>query len=255
MEQPSDILGKKIFFLYPHSVIHDEMLDILIMNGYESYSIRDHRKALRLLEHFPGSIMFINIDEGLEEREWEEYIQNIQRNPKTKDSRLGILSYNTDKGLMQKYLMEIGVQCGYIHLKLGLQASTKIMLDALRANEAKGRRKFIRASCVDDATATMNYKSPDGITYYGKLLDISSSGIAAKIEKFGDFPPNSRLREVQLKLRGTLVLTDVILMGNRREDKTEWIFLFDPKMAQNHKLVIHRFIKQNLQKYIDQLDI
>jgi hypothetical protein len=255
MEQQSDILGKKIFFLYPHSVIHDEMLDILIMNGYESYAIRDHKRALRLLEHFPGSIMFVNIDEGLEERAWEEYIQEIQRNPKTRDSRLGILSYNTDKDLMQKYLMDIGVPCGYIHLKLGLQASAKIMLEALKANEAKGRRKFIRAFCEDDATALMNYKSPDGQTYYGKILDISSAGIAAKIDRFGDFPPNSRLREVQLKLRGTLVLTDVILMGNRRDDANEWIFLFDPKMPPNHKLVIHRFIKQNLQRYIDQLNV
>ncbi|MDR1625209.1 MAG: PilZ domain-containing protein [Spirochaetia bacterium] len=255
MEQQSNALGKKIFFLYPHSVIHDEMLDILIMNGYESYSVRDHKRAQRLLEYFPGSIMFVNIDEGLEERAWEEYIQGIQRGPKTKDSRLGILSYNTDKGLMQKYLMEIGVPCGYIHLKLGLQASAKIMLEALRANEAKGRRKFIRASCEDDSSATMNYKSPEGTTYYGKLLDISSAGIAARIDKFGDYQPNSKLREVQLKLRGTLVLTDVILMGNRRDDKAEWIFLFDPKMASNHKLVIHRYIKQSLQKYIDQLNI
>jgi hypothetical protein len=199
--------------------------------------------------------MFINIDEGLEEKKWAEYIRNIQQDPKTKDSRLGILSYNADKNLMQKYLMEIGVPCGYIQLKLGLQTSAKIMLEALRANEAKGRRKFIRASCEDDTTATMNYKSPEGPTYYGKLLDISSAGIAAKIEKFGDYPPNSKLREVQLKLRGTLVLTDVILIGNRRDDKNEWIFLFDPKMAQNHKLVIHRFIKQSLQRYIDQLDI
>jgi L-rhamnose mutarotase len=255
MEQQSDVSGKKIFFLYPHSVIHDEMLDILIMNGYESYSVRDHAKARRLLEYFPGSIMFVNIDEGLEEREWEKYIKDIQQDPKTADSRLGILSYNTDKDLMQKYLMEIGVPCGYIHLKLGLQASAKIMLEALRANEAKGRRKFIRASCEDDASATMNYKSPEGPTYYGKLLDISSAGIAAKIEKFGDYPPNSKLREVQLKLRGSLVLTDVILMGNRKDYKTEWIFLFDPKMSPNHKLVIHRFIKQSLQRYIDQLNI
>jgi L-rhamnose mutarotase len=255
MEQQSDLSGKKIFFLYPHSVIHDEMLDILIMNGYESYAIRDHKKARRILEYFPGSIMFVNIDEGLEEREWEKYIQDIQQDPKTKDSRLGILSYNTDKSLMQKYLMQIGVPCGYIHLKLGLQASTKIMLEALKANEAKGRRKFIRVSCNDDTSATMNYKNSDGVIYYGKLLDISSAGIAVRIENFADFPPNSKLRETQLKLRGTLVLTDVILMGNRRDDKNEWLFLFDPKMPQNHKLVIHRYIKQSLQRYIDQLDI
>ncbi|MDR1931440.1 MAG: PilZ domain-containing protein [Spirochaetales bacterium] len=255
MEQQSDSLGKKIFFLYPHSVIHDEMLDLLIMNGYESYALRDHARAVRLLEHFPGSIMFINIDEKMPEREWEAYIRKIQEGPKTQESRLGILSYNTDKDLMQKYLMDMAVPCGYIQLKLGMQASAKIMLDALRANEAKGRRKFIRVACEDDATATMNYKSPEGTLSYGKILDISSAGIAVKMDRFENHPPNSKLREVQLKLRGTLVLTDMILIGTRNDDKSEWIFLFDPKMQPNHKLVVHRFIKQSLQRYIDQLDI
>jgi hypothetical protein len=253
--ETQDSIGKKIFFLHPQSVIQDEMLDILIMSGYEAYILRDNKRARRLLERFSGSIMFINIDDGPPEKEWEAYIRELQENAKTKESRLGILSYNTDRALMQKYLMEMSVPCGYIQLKLGIQASTKIILDALKANEAKGRRKYIRASCEDDITATMNYKANDGSLYYGKLLDVSSAGIAVKIENFGNFPANSKLREVQLKLHGTLLLTDVILMGNRRDDADVWIFLFDPKMQQNQKLTIHRFIKQSLQRYIEQLDI
>jgi hypothetical protein len=253
MEQ-TDILGKKIFFLYPHSVIQEELLDILIMNGFECYTLQSHKRARRLLENFPGSIMFINIDEGLPEKEWEAYVRDIQGNPKTQESRLGILSYNTDRALMRKYLMDLAIPCGYIQLKLGIQASTKIILDALKANEAKGQRKFIRASCKDDITATINYKSPEGM-YYGKILDISSAGIAACMEKNGNFPPNSKLRDIQLKLRGSLLMTDAILMGSRKDNKDVWILLFDPKMQQEHKLLIHRFIKQNLQKYIDQLAI
>jgi hypothetical protein len=60
MEQQLDALGKKIFLLYPHSVIHDEMPDILIMAGYETYTVQDEKRARKLLEKFPGSIMFIN---------------------------------------------------------------------------------------------------------------------------------------------------------------------------------------------------
>ncbi|MDR0602133.1 MAG: PilZ domain-containing protein, partial [Treponema sp.] len=158
MEQ-SDILGKKVFLLYPHSVIHEEMLDILIMSGFETYTLRDHKRAAKLLEKFPDSIMFVNIDDGMPEREWETYIRDLQENPKTQGSRLGILSYNQDKALMEKYLMKLSVPCGYIQLKLGIQQSTKIILNALEANEARGRRKYIRAFCEDDHSATMNYKS------------------------------------------------------------------------------------------------
>jgi L-rhamnose mutarotase len=254
MEQQPDVQGKKIFLLYPHSVIHEEMLDFLIMAGYETYTLHDETRARKLLAKFPGSIIFINIDEGLKEKEWEAYIRDIMENPATKDSRLGIMSYNQDRDLMQKYLMEMAVPCGYIQLKLGLQESTKIILGALEANEARGRRKYIRADCREDINATMNYKGEDG-TWYGKLLDISSAGIAAQMEKSEDLPANSLLRNVQLKLRGGILMTDMILMGRRRDNPLVYILLFDPKMSKDNKLVIHRYIKFCLQKYIDALKV
>ena len=251
MEQ--NISGKKIFILYPHSVMKEDLLDFLIMSGFESYTLHDHKRALKLLEKFSDSIIFINIDEGMNEKDWEAYIKGIMEDPKTKDCRVGILSYNADKALMQKYLMEIAVPCGYIHLKLGIKESTKIMINALEANEARGRRKYIRAFCQDDINATANVKGNSGF-YYGKILDISAAGIAAKFEKFDDISANTKIREMQLKLRGGLVLTDATLMG-RREDNT-CIFLFDvARMNPDHVLIIHRFIKYTLQHYMDHLKI
>ncbi|MDR2181843.1 MAG: PilZ domain-containing protein [Treponema sp.] len=245
--------GRKIFILYPHSVIQDELLDFLIMAGFEAYVVHDHKRALALLKRFPCSIMFINIDQGLSEKEWEAYVRTIQEDPATKETRLGILSYNTDQKLMQKYLMDLAVPCGYIQLKLGVKASTKIMLSALEANEARGRRKYIRAMCEDDSNATVNLKGPASL-YYGKILDISAAGIAAHFDTFADFPPNTVLKEVQLKLRGSLVLTDATLAG-KRDDKV-WVLLFDnERMSPNHKLVIHHFIKYTLQRYMDNLKV
>jgi hypothetical protein len=247
--------GKKVFLLYPHSVIHEEMLDILIMNGFETYTLVDHKKALKILVLFPDSIMFINIDEGMPEKDWEVYIKDIQKNSVTSGTRLGIMSYNQDKALMEKYLMKIEVPCGYIQLKLGIQESTRIILAALQANEAKGRRKYIRAFCEDDNYATMNYKDSE-VFFQGKLLDISSAGIAARIPKFPDLPPNSLLRNIQLKLRGALVMTDAVLMGKRQDDKDVWILIFAPsKLTSESKLVIHHYIKQCLQRYIDLLKL
>lgn len=250
----ANLAGKKIFLLRPHSVIREEMLDVLIMAGYETYTVIDEKKARKLLIKFPGSIMFINIDEGLKESEWEAYIREIQENPATKESRLGIMSYNQDRVLMEKYLMEIAIPCGYIQLKLGLQESTKIILAALDANEARGQRKFIRAVCEDDINATMNFKGDRGM-HYGKILDISSAGIAAKVEKFEALPPNSVVHNVQLKLRGGLLMVDMILMGIRQGNRDIYIFLFDPKMNQDSKMVIYRYVKICLQKYIDGLKV
>jgi hypothetical protein len=255
MEQKTaDFQGKKIFILYPHSVIHEGMLDILIMEGYETYILRDHNRARKLLERFPDSIMFINIDEGLKEEDWDCYIREILRDPKTKDCRLGIMSYNADKDLMQKYLIDLSLPCGYVQLKLGIQESTRIILEVLGSIEARGRRKFIRADCTGDFNANLNYKEEDTL-YRGKLLDISSAGFAAKIERFGDFPVNSLLRNVQMRLHSGLFMIDIVLMG-RRQDKTDtYIFLFGGKLSPEHKLIIHRYIKLCLQKYVEGLDL
>jgi len=254
MEQKLDGQGKKIFLLYPHSVVRDDMLDVLIMAGYETYTLVDEKKAQKLLAKFPGSIMFINIDEGLKEKEWETYIRSIQDDPQTKQSHLGIMSYNQDRDLMQKYLMELAIPCGYVQIKLGLHESTKIIISALEANEARGRRKCIRTDCHDDINATLNYKQDLDI-YHGKILDISSAGVAAKFEKFAEPPVNSVLHGVQLKLRGGLVMAEMILMGQRHDDKRVNILLFGPKLTKEDKLVIHRYIKQCLQKYIDALKV
>jgi len=254
MEKQPDTQGKKIFLLHPHSVIREEMLDMLIMAGYETYTILDEKKARKLLKKFQGSIMFINIDEGLKEKEWETYIRDIQEDPATKDSRLGIMSYNQDRDLMQKYLMEISIPCGYIQLKLGLQESTKIILGALEANEARGRRKYIRAECEDDINAMVNFKTASGLAH-GKILDISSAGIAARFDKAFELSLSTLIKDVQLKLRGGLVMTDMTYMGQRRDDKNVYIMLFDSKLSTENKLTIHRYIKQCLQKYIDALRV
>ena len=254
MEQQFDAQGKKIFLLYPHSVIRDDMLDFLVMAGFETYTLVDEKKARKLLAKFPDSIMFINIDEGLKENEWEAYVRGIQEDPKTKNSRLGIMSYNQDRDLMQKYLMDMTIPCGYVQLKLGLKESTRIILNALEANEARGRRSCIRAACEDDIHATLNYKGETDI-YHGKILDISSSGIAAKFDKLDKHSLNSVIENVQLRLRGGIVMTDMIFMGQRRDDKRVNILLFGPNLTTDDKLAIHRYIKQCLQKYVNGLKV
>ena len=254
MVEPAESVGKKIFLLHPHSVIKEEMLDLLIMAGYETYTIIDEKRAKKLLAKFPGSIMFINIDEGSNEKTWEKYTKDIMEDPATKASRLGIMSYNQDKVLMKKYLMDMAIHCGYVQLKLGLQESTKIILGALEANEARGRRKYIRAECEDDINAMVNFKNSSGLCH-GKILDISSAGIAARFDEAFQLGNSTRIKDVQLKLRGGIVMTEMIYMGLRRDDKHVYIMLFDNKLSTENKLVIHHYIKQCLQKYIDSLRV
>jgi hypothetical protein len=250
-----EFLGKKVFFLYPPPLIRDEMLDILIMNGFEVYVLKDHQRALRIIQKFPESILFINIDSGLKEPEWEQYIHTIQTAQKTSSTGIGVLSSNSDAAIRHKYVVGLGIKCGFVPLRAGVKESTKLVMQSLHANDARGRRNSIRVTCQSDANATMNYKSPMQSMYYGKISDLSSAGFAAMIPNFEGFSSNTMLKEIQLILHGSLVMVDAIFMGDRKDNPNVHIFIFDPKMTPYNKLTIHRFIKQCLQRTIDQLTV
>ena len=77
-ENTANFQGKKVFFVHPSSVIQKDMVSELIKNEYEIYLIPDYRKAKALFRKYPDCIVFINIDEGMKEPEWEVFIKEVQ---------------------------------------------------------------------------------------------------------------------------------------------------------------------------------
>ena len=241
-------LGKKVFFLNPHSVIQDEMVNLLFKNEYEVYLIKDHKKCLRILDKNPDSILFVNIDDELNDTQWEEYIRSIMRTPATSNVRIGILTYNDSQELKKKYLMDIGLPCGYIRLKLGLSESTKIILKTLDANEAKGTRKYVRAKCMNNATFNVKF---NGSIREGDIKDISTAGMACTMTKNVEIPVRSLLKGIQLNLKGALCLLNGFVAGIRREDQWVYVIMFTPDMSTQNKEKIRHYIQRNLQQEID----
>ena len=242
--------GKKIFFLYPQSVIQDELISFLLINEYEVYFLNDHIKALRIFKRFTNSICFINIDDGLKEPEWEQYIKTLKIKKETADVQIGILSYNNDPALIQKYLMDIGVKCGFIQLKLGVKQSTDIILKVLEVNEAKGRRKFVRANCEKDPRIVMNFGYKES-NYEGSILDISSVGIACEFPAPVPVENKTVLHKIQLNLRGSLVQADAIILSRRYDSEKILVMVFNPRPKEAELEKIHNFIHKTLQKTIE----
>ena len=241
---------KKVFFLYPQSVIQDQLISSLLKNEYEVYFLKDHRKAAGIFKRFNNSICFINIDDGLKEKEWEDYIKNLRSDPEIVGLQLGILSYNNDPDLMQKYLMDIGVECGFVQLKLGVKQSKEIILKVLEANEAKGRRKYIRVNCENDDQITMNFDYKEK-SYNGQIIDISSVGLACQFYDTIPIDNKSALSKIQLNLKGSLVQTDGIVLGRRSDNENILILLFNPRLKENELSKVQNFLHKALQKKMD----
>jgi hypothetical protein len=254
MAKQNNGLGKKIFFLYPPSVIQDDLLSTLIMAGYETYTLRDHKRAYQLLARFDNSVMFINIDQGLAEHQWEIYIREVLNNPKTQNCRLGIISYNLDTVLKKKYLTDMGLPGGYVHLKMDTKASTDILLKALEAVDARGRRRYVRADCEGEGNATINIKK-EGFSFTGKLINISSAGIAARFDKPVAFEDNEKLTDVQLRLWGMPITVQAMVMGICKGQANVWVFLFESGLRPEDQETIYQFIRHCLHRYIENLEL
>jgi len=246
--QDTNEFGKKVFFLYPHSVIQEELINHIIQNEFEVYLINDHRNLLPLLRKYNNSILFINIDERLKEKEWEEYICTIMNKEETSGVQIGILTYNEDKELARKYLMELMIQGGYIQLKLGLKESTKIILKTLMANEARGKRRFVRAACPKNIVTEFNVQVL-GAMYEGHIKDISSAGMACYFKKSVDLSPKTELSQIQLKLRSRIVMVGGIVAGKRDDEQGQklYVILFNKYISTDAKQKISTFIYRTLQ--------
>jgi hypothetical protein len=139
-----------------------------------------------------------------------------------------------------------------VRLKLGVQESTRIMLQTLEANEARGRRKYVRARAADDRKVSFNVQVA-GSRYEGRILDISSVGMAVRFSQPARLEPKSVLRDIQLRLRATLVRVDGVLLGRRDDDSSVFVILFRHGQEAKPRRQIREYIHRSLQEYIDKL--
>jgi len=245
-------IGKKVFFLYPHSVIQDELVSQIIQNEFEIYLVHDHKRLKRLLEKYNDSILFINIDERLGEDEWKAYVRDLLQSEKTKNVQVGILTYNENRELAQSYLMDIGIPAGYVQLKLGIKESSRIILKTLVVNEAKGKRKFVRAKCPENSNNEFNI-SLFGKNQTGEIIDISSAGMACSFHGGVDIPTRTDLDTIQLKLKSRIVMVSGIVAGRRTagDDTTVYVILFTSYISEDARNRIGDFIYRTLQNEIE----
>ncbi len=245
------LLGKKVFFIYPHSVIQNKLVQELIDREYEVYFIHDHNKVESICEYYTSPILFINIDEGLEEYQWEKLIRHLSEKESSSHAKFGIVTYNENIVLKKKYLMDLMVPCGFITLKLGLSESTEIIINTLKANEVKGKRKYVRAKCTHNE-AKLNV-SVKGKLYDGDVVDISSVGMAITFVREVSLKKNSYLKDIQLKLKGILLRVSAIIVGYREVEgeKTLYVLIFDKNVNLDMKSKLRSFISKTLQSEME----
>jgi hypothetical protein len=220
------ILGKKIFFLYPPPVL-TEVMDELTRQEFEVYLARDHQKLRRAIPQFPDAILFVNLDEGLDEPGWLAFVKSLREEAPTVG--VGVITLNDDESLREHYLMNLQVQCGFVILKIGAGKTAEILAKTLEANEARGRRKFVRAACAPGvAQCAFDY---EGAILRAELTDLSSAGMAIRIDGGATLKVGTVLRDVSLTIKGQRVPASAIVVAKRAADAGAGnvnVLMFDP---------------------------
>lgn len=243
--------GKKVYFLYPPSVIEEKMVIELIDNEYEVYICNDYKKANIIFTKHKDSVVFINIDKKIRDFDWDKYIEDIINDPVTKDIKLGILTYNYDEKLRKKYLIDYMLPAGVIQLKLGFEKSRDIILKVLEANEARGGRKYVRAICSEPDKASFNIRL-FGKYFSGRIIDICSASMACVFKEKPRVHEKTLLEDIQLQLRGSLLKTSGIVRKINRNNNSEvFVIEFMPHLNDKNKFQLCCFIHYSLQKYLE----
>jgi hypothetical protein len=248
----SGAFGKKVFFLYPPPVIL-EVIEELARQEFEVYTTNDHIRLANALPRFPDSILFINLDAGLEEPAWASFVAKLRASAETASVGVGVLSLNDNTAVKQKYLMELQVPCGFVILKIGAAKTAEILAKTLDANEARGRRKHVRALCSTGvATCVVEH---DGLQINGELSDLSVVGMAINLPRMDDLKVGTVFKAMTITLRGVRIPA-VGFIAARREmpGGPSYIVMFDPASmdeAKREKLSMQIF--RINQHYMDRL--
>jgi hypothetical protein len=249
-ENSVEILGKKIFFLYPAALVQNDVVEELIQEEYEVYIIRDEGKLRKILAKYPDSVALVNINEQLPEEKWESWIRDLMSDPATAGTAIGILAPGGDENVKRKYVNAVKVQCGYIQVKADSRTLVRQVLAALKAANAKGLRKYIRAT-PDNDMAVINL--PVNNEYVnGTIKDISAAGLSCVFEEDPGLEKNSLCQNVQIKLQSMLLKIEGIVFGFRIDGDTKiYVIVFtqrtDPAVRTKIRIYAHNVMQARLE--------
>lgn len=244
----SEINGKKVFFLYPTASVQNQIITELAQHEYEVYVIKNHVQIIRVLEKYPDSILFVNIDEKMHKKEWEKWFSD--KLSAMTEVKIGIFTSDTSDELHDRFT-KYKVPCGFTPLKVDMSGYINKIIDTLNSLNVKGRRKYLRASTKDESTAKLNMPFGGGIIS-GVINDVSVVGISCVFENDPNLAKNELVKNIQVRLQSMLLKVEAVVFGSRVvENEKIYVMLFTQRIDSEVKAKIRKYIQHNLQSKID----
>lgn len=254
----SSIIGKKIFFITPTPTIKKYVVSALRDDELEVYVIDNYKMVKNILAKNPGSLCFFNLDSGLSLMGWFIMLEDLSNDESLGDMVIGLISDrlgDSEKAfIQQRAKIEGGIHRA--------NSSPLKLLESIRevaaAQKAKGRRQYVRANCLAEDQHELMWNQ-ENTAIKMKLVDISTSGVAVKVQqKFLPYiKENAKIHGATLRLGTRQFLIDFIVYGiHQRGPNTLMITLFNSDTVRVLHSDLQSYIYEILQKHImDEMEL
>lgn len=200
-QNDKSISGRKVFFINPNLDIENSVITRLQTMEYEVYALKDFRIAKNLFAALKDGICFVCPDSEMTKEGWRNFIKFLESDETYKDFDIGVISEMIPENKKSEFTKDLKLSAGFFSV---LQADDMVrnLVKTLDSLQAKGMRKYIRVSCLDDQKSELYWFTKDKKMFRCKLIDLSTVGIAAKL-------PSSQAKAVfvnQLISDATIVL-------------------------------------------------
>lgn len=260
MEIPLFPAGRKIFYLFPQGNFHQSIVQHIIREEYEIYTLSDYKRGLPLIFQYNGAIVFINLD-GVEKDQKLLYaVRDFCRQGSNRSIDLFLITHSDEKKKWAEKYIEQLENCTPIVIASSVNEFT-IHLDSILSNlQAQGQRKYVRFGTNSDKLTNISFYRKEK-QYKGTLHDVSSAGLSFTLEDDHPLSLRSKLRDITLDLGYTIDgLTGTITIKRRLPNNSILhVLLFDKDMDEETRehlqFVIHASLQRQFMKRLEQVAV
>ncbi len=247
------VFGRKVFFIMPGISLESQILDRLRLMEYEVYVIDDYHKAKPILRKNPDSICYVCINDKLTLMGWHKFMKSFEDESVFSPLDMGIISHYITEDKRNEFLNELQYDAGFIVQDKVGDAVLHEIIKNLDNLQAKGIRKYVRASCINEQQADLLWIK-DNRMFKLKIIDISSVGVAAKLSsnQANAIYINQIVEACTLNIRTDQILVDIKITAVKSAgDFLLVVIMFNSSTPAQSVAKIRHYIAENLQESID----
>lgn len=251
-EEKKDLFGHKVFFLYPSYSFQTDILQRLRTMEYEVYTIQDYRLVRNILFKNRNSILYVNIDLIFNTATWVNFLYMLQEQDSLASNKFGIITEKADTNTIKNIELQVKHEAGIIRLENDTEENVRSIVKQLDSMDAKGRRQYVRANCLDDKIAEVFWLT-NNTMFKLKIIDISAAGLAVIIpeKQKNSFKPGQLLQNINLMIKGKPMPIDAKIYAIKPgQNYLIGILMIEYTTDKNAMNLIRDYVAETLDKKI-----